>query len=261
MQHSSKCRLSTFRFFLPGGNQVIGPDFRLIGHSSLKSGGAAGAISTAARMEVLEKLRSLDGRSIHVFGYRTADLSNVTVVARHVPPTPVSDLEDLVAAGHQAGFHVDQFVSVTGLARDGRPVLVVGEPHVVGHAETPLVENARRLLDASVRSLVRQGFEVLRNPVPYVPTPDSGKRLPRLYNNLLLENEIRPGRYRPMVWLPQFGDLEDLQEFDRLNREIWERLGFEVVPVAGLSYFASRNGALRCLSKVLKRGDWTATQA
>jgi len=245
--------IGSLPIFLPGGNQLVGPDFRLVGHSSVMPRGSGIATDIRSTMENLEKLQALDERRICVFGYRTGNVSKER-------DSPESE-EKLLQTGHQFGFHVDQFVSVTGLRRGNRPLLLVGEPFAAGDAETPLIENARRLLNASVVSLIGQGFEVLRNPVPYITTPDSGKRLPRLYNNLILENDVRRGRERPMVWLPQFGDVERLEEFDRLNREVWEGLGFDVVPVSGWSYFASRNGALRCLSKVLKRAEAAAGRA
>lgn len=258
--------------YLPGGNQLVGPGFRLVGHSNVVPRGSGGAADIGSVTGMLEKLQALDERRICIFGYRTGDLSETRISAESedIPQSQTVrscggraqafGLENLLRTGHQFGFHVDQFVSVTGLERDDRPILLVGEPCVAGSAEISLIENARRLLDASVVSLIGQGFEVLRNPVPFVTAPDSGKRLPRLYNNLILENDVRPGHERPMVWLPQFGDVEQLEAFDRRNGEVWEGLGFEVVPVSGWSYFASRNGALRCLSKVLKRADSAVSQ-
>jgi hypothetical protein len=239
--------------FLPGGNQLVGPDFRLVGHSQLVGRSAARAGSTRQTIDLLEKLQALDERPIRIFGYRPEH-------ARR--QTDLPELEHFFRNGHQFGFHVDQFVSVTGLERGNRPLLIVGEPcGLEDGTVTPLIEEARRALDASAAELIRQGFEVLRNPLPYVITPDGGKRLPRLYNNLILENEIRLGRERPLVWLPQFGDAEPLEKFDRMNRAVWEELGFDVVPVYGCSYLASRNGSLRCLSKILSREDESSKKA
>jgi hypothetical protein len=110
-------------------------------------------------------------------------------------------------------------------------------------------------LDASLFFLEEQGFAVNRNPVPLAVVSDTGKRLPRLYNNVLLENALRPGRSRPQVWVPQFGDREALEEFDSRNLAIWQRLGFDPVPVPGWSCLASRNGAIRCVTKALRRNE------
>ncbi|TWF58434.1 hypothetical protein FHW37_101238 [Neorhizobium alkalisoli] len=232
--------------FLPGGNQLVGPDFRLIGLSQVKA--EKGSSPAQPAFEISQQI---DRRPVHVFGYNPKDLSKRNDDQAKVRTLP--EAKNLLSAGHQFGFHVDQFVSVTGLERNGRPLLLVGDPCDPDGLKRPLVETARQSLDASVRALIRQGFEVMRNPVPYAVTPDSGKRLPRLYNNLMLENEVRPGREKPFAWLPQFGDIEPLAAFDRLNSEIWEGLGFEVIPVFGWSHLASRNGALRCSTKVLRR--------
>jgi hypothetical protein len=241
---------------LPGGNQLVGPDFRLVGHSQLVGRSATRAGSTKQTIDLLEKLQALDERPIRIFGYRPER------PRRQTGGTRLSELEDFVRNGHQFGFHVDQFVSVTGLERGNRPLLIVGEPcGLEDGTVTPLIEEARRALDASAVELIRQGFEVLRNPLPYVITPDSRKRLPRLYNNLILENEIRSGRERPLVWLPQFGDAEPLEKFDRMNSAVWEELGFDVAPIYGCSYLASRNGSLRCLSKILSREDESSKKA
>jgi len=220
---------------LHGGNQLVGDDFRLVGHNDVA--GASGAAASLA-------LEAMDSRPVTSFGYQVSDLM------RAAPDGVAAELEARV---HQFGFHVDQFVSVTGLLRDARPLLMVAEPHLPEGPPVPMVEDARRRLDASVSRLRRQGFEVLRNPVPWVVAPDSGKRLPRLYNNVIIENQSRAAGRKPLVWLPQFSDVEPLHTFDSRNREMWQGLGFEIVPVYGWSYFSSRNGAIRCVSKILRR--------
>ncbi len=231
-------------FDLAGGDQLVGPDFRLVGWSSMKTNGLQ--TGDAAGFQGPAILTEVDHRPIRIFGYQVADLS---------PMASTDATGSLPFAGrlHQVGFHVDQFVSVTGLERDGRPLLLVGEPDAPATPENSLLINLRRQLDASVTHLIRQGFAVLRNPIPVAIALDSGKRLPRLYNNVLVENGLRPGRRKPLMWLPQFGDLEPLEDYDRANAGIWEELGFDVIPVPEWSRLASRNGALRCASKVISR--------
>lgn len=229
-------------FHLDGGNQLVGSDFRIIGHSDL------------GRMEAI---RTLDDRPVHVFGYRVNDLVR--------PPTdlkgmPEADHQDLASGMrqhsgmHQFGYHVDQFVTLTGLERSGKPLLVVGEPVADGRFPRA-IDVARRSLDASVLLLKEQGFAVIRNQVPFAVTADTRKLLPRLYNNAMLENDIREGNDRPLIWLPQFSDSEALDETDQSNAALWEDLGFEVRKVFGWSHLASRNGALRCISKVIERRE------
>lgn len=225
---------------LDGGNQLVGPDFRLVGRSAVTGerfapdeGGAGAA------------LLSLDQRPVHLFAYRASELDGTAAL-------PVTDPHALKGV-YQCGFHVDQYVTVTGLRQDGRPLLIVAEARMADAGTSPMVEQIARQLDASARRLVCEGFAIRRNPVPFCVTPDSGKRLPRLYNNLMLENARRPGRDRPLAFLPQFADAEPLETYDAANRAVWEELGFAVVPVYGFSQLASRNGALRCLSKILQR--------
>ncbi|NGO65995.1 agmatine deiminase family protein [Rhizobium daejeonense] len=231
-------------FDLAGGDQLVGPDFRLVGWSSMKTNGLQ--TGDAAGLQGPAILTEVDHRPIRIFGYQVADLSPISL-------TDTGGTVPFSGRLHQVGFHVDQFVSVTGLERGGRPLLLVGEPDAPASPENSLLVNLRRQLDASVTHLIRQGFAVLRNPIPLVITSDSGKRLPRLYNNLLVENGLRPGRQKPLVWLPQFGDLEPLEDYDRANIRIWEELSYDVIPVSGWSRLASRNGALRCASKVISR--------
>lgn len=236
---------------LAGGNQLVGPDFRLVGHSSLvdDSGIARQAAVPADRRR---KIEGLDGRSVHSFGYRPQDLGNVPfdLLAVQVDPALIE------GKMHQCGFHVDQFVSVTGLERDGRPLLLLADPVAHGgnlRAATEL----KQKLDASALSLARQGFAIERNPVPVAPAIDTNKCLPRLYNNVVLENVTRPGQKRPFVWIPHFGDTETLEEFDAMNRKIWDGLGFQPIGVAGWSHLSSRNGALRCAIKTIDRDQDT----
>jgi len=237
---------------LAGGNQLVGPDFRLVGHSSLQddSGIQKNASIPSQRWR---KVEALDGRSVFSFGYRPEDLGNI----------PVSlDLSAAETCGakiagermHQCGFHVDQFVSVTGLRSGGRPLLLVADPVAQGGCNARAATDLKQKLDASVLSLARQGFAIERNPIPVSPAIDTNKCLPRLYNNVLLENVTRSGQKRPFVWIPHFGDREALGEFDAMNRKIWDRFGFQAIGVAGWSHLSSRNGALRCATKIINRG-------
>lgn len=238
---------------LAGGNQLVGPDFRLVGHSSLQDDRGVGRNAANDRHERWQRVQALDGRTVYSFGYRPEDLGKTSAsfdlsVARASVPAIGSEKM------HQCGFHIDQFVSVTGLKRDGRPLLLVADPAALQGCDARAATDLKRKLDASALSLARQGFSILRNPIPVLPAIDTNKCLPRLYNNVFLENVTRSGQKRPFVWIPHFGDTEALQGFDGENRQIWEKLGFHVVGVTGWSHLASRNGALRCATKVINRG-------
>lgn len=237
---------------LPGGNQLVGPDFRLVGHSSLQDDRGFGRSILSNRSERRQQVQSLDDKTVHSFGYRPEDLGNASAWS---DPSIVKASAPAILGGkmHQCGFHVDQFVSVTGLNRDGHPLLLVADPVAPGDCASRAVMELKRKLDASALSLAGQGFAILRNPIPILPAIDTNKCLPRLYNNVFLENVTRSGQKRPFVWVPHFGDTEMIEDFDKENRHIWESLGFHVIGVAGWSHLASRNGALRCATKVINR--------
>jgi NAD(P)-dependent dehydrogenase (short-subunit alcohol dehydrogenase family) len=57
------------------------------------------------------------------------------------------------------------------------------------------------------------------------------------------------------VWLPTYGhgNWGALAMLDRVNGEIWERLGFEVRMMGDFHPFAVNLGALRCMAKCLDR--------
>jgi hypothetical protein len=237
---------------LPGGNQLVGPDFRLVGHSGLQDDRGITSKTTAERPQQWQRVQALDGRTVHSFGYRPEDLGNASA---SIDLSSVTTSRPAITTGkmHQCGFHVDQFVSVTGLRRDGHPLLLVADPVAHTGCDARAATDLKRKLDASALSLARQGFAILRNPIPVSPAIDTNKCLPRLYNNVLIENIVRSGQEQPFVWIPHFGDVETLDGFDVENRQIWEQLGFHTIGVDGWSHFASRNGALRCATKVINR--------
>ncbi len=245
-----ECESTVGNVALAGGNQLVGPDFRLVGHASLQEERHVG--SSAGGESRWRKVQALDSRPVHSFFYRLED------IGRTSPPFKPAGAEDAgpVMTGsrmHQCGFHVDQFVSVTGLVRDGFPLLLVADPVGASGSCARAAVDLKQKLDASALTLTRQGFSVERNPIPLLPSIDTNKCLPRLYNNVLLENVTRSGQESPLVWIPHFSDREALEEFDAENRKLWEMLGFQAIGVNGWSHLASRNGALRCATKVVNR--------
>jgi hypothetical protein len=233
---------------LPGGNQLVGPDFRLIGYASLEVRRSKGAVAIDETTRLRDKIKALDDREIRIFGYNgRTDATVGRLLSAGGFALVASELM------HQCGFHLDQFVSLTGIDIDERPLLLVARPVIFNGAETRMTSNLKMQLDASVVCLEQQGFHVVRNPMPLAITPDTGKRMPRLYNNIILENDTRMDRTKPFVWIPHFGDQEPLADFDEENRAIWSGLGFDPVPVPGWSSLASRNGAIRCATKILRR--------
>ncbi len=231
---------------LEGGNQLVGGTIRIVGYQSLAKSreplwGGNGSLTLAG-----ERLRQMDDRRLCVFGYggECASLSEHDHAAQY-------------------GFHLDLFLSVTGLASGEKPLVLLAEPfaHCKGAAVTAGMARARRALDRTAEGLERSGLTVLRNPVPFAPLSGSAKRYPRYYNNVILDGAPRAGSGRPLVWLPCYGDQEaSLRPFDAANANLWERLGFEAVPVYGWSSFVRLWGGIRCATNITERGPACAPQ-
>ncbi|MET0598464.1 MAG: hypothetical protein ABWZ57_11420 [Mesorhizobium sp.] len=230
-------------FALAGSNLLVGPDFKLVGQDSIDQTQALiereGAGDTA-----FKRLARLDERQLYVVGYGYGE-------TRPAPPPG--------SVGHgyrlqQFGGAIDRFISLTGLQTvDGRPKIVVADAKLAGNGRAADFQPIPAALDATAKRLALLGFEVFRNAVPFVPGARQAGLGPRLYNNVIVENELRPGRQGPLVWLPQFGDKEPwLAPFDSYNSGLWRGLGFEPVAVQGWARF-SMQGAVRSASKVLRR--------
>ena len=223
---------------LAGGNMLTGDRFRLVGATSIENTLRIGdrPLTTEAAMA---RHAALDARPIHIFGF--------TLSCRGGTPSLA-----------QQPHHLDLVVSLTGVeTADGRPILLVADPRKTCDPDGPRMEGWAEQLDASVERLTEDGFAVHRNKVPYLAHPTYAPNpMLRTYNNVIVENTVRTGqgKTRPLVWLPQFGDLEpELAPYDNANRLAWEALGFEIVPVLGWSALVRAGGAIRCASKILTR--------
>ena len=106
---------------LAGGNQLVGPDFRLVGHSSLQDDGGVGRSAANDRHKRWQRVQALDGRTVHSFGYRPEDLANASA-SSDLSETRASAQAMAGGKMHQCGFHVDQFaVSYTHLTLPTTP--------------------------------------------------------------------------------------------------------------------------------------------
>lgn len=227
-------------FALAGGNMLVGPAFKLIGCESFPD-------QPARRAAMMAALLQLDDRPVFEVGYR---------LGQGVPSGPGAQHYRM----RQYGGHIDRSIAVTGLTREGSPLLVVANGVPGPGADPAGFGPIGDRLDRTAHALWAHGFAVLRNDVPFVPVLGGPQLRPRLYNNVLVENDVRPGRTRPLVWVPQFAEDEPiLEEFDRSNMALWEGLGFEAVGAFGWSGLAAQMGALRCATKVLARGSPGAT--
>jgi hypothetical protein len=221
-------------FALAGGNMLVGPDFKLIGCESLPD-------EPRRRSAMLAALERVDDRPVFEVGYR---------LGQGIPSGPGAEFYRM----RQYGGHIDRSVAVTGLRRAAKPLLLVSRGLIAPRADPAGFGPIGDRLDRTAEMLSASGFAVLRNDIPFVPVLGKLQLRPRLYNNVLVENEVRPGRARPLVWVPQFAEEEPaLEEFDAANLGIWQGLGFEPIPCHGWSKLSVAMGGLRCATKVLGR--------
>jgi hypothetical protein len=154
-------------------------------------------------------------------------------------------------------FHIDMFLTLAGRGPDGKYRVLVGDPRLAAQIlDWPVRRHSMpEVFDNIARGLGRIGFEVIRNPLPLVYVDDPESKLRTWYfatsNNALVE--IADGANT--VWLPTYGHgaWSVLEATDRCNQEIWERLGFEVKPLADFHPFAEELGSVHCIKKYLKR--------
>ncbi|NKI59913.1 hypothetical protein HCG46_16710 [Labrenzia sp. PO1] len=264
--------------FLPGGDQIVGEGFRLIGHTSRLRSASNKYGGDSTLLAADRRIGELDNRPVCYWGYRRQDLFEKTTVDTHknkagkntadsnreggldwqtandlLGDLPFSHLRpDLVTTIERCESHVDRYVSPTGLRHNGKHLLLLADPVAVAPEAISKAKREKRLLDASEHWLRDQGFEIIRNPVPCGVDVKNAVR-PRLYNNVLLENAVREGNGKPIMWLPCFGEDSRFMEFDAENARIWKDLGFDPKQVFGWESLAHANGALRCASKVIRR--------
>ena len=166
---------------------------------------------------------------------------------------------------HQPLFHIDLFVSPAGTASDGRPRWLVGCPRLGADVlGLPLLDHADAdLFDAVAAHLAGSGAEVIRNPQPLFWSDRTDARV-RTWHHLPVNNVLAEitASGDATVWLPAFGERQwpELRRVDEANRDIWQSLGFEVIPVPGCLALAERRGALRCMCNVVAR-DPVLTQS
>jgi hypothetical protein len=237
--------VETAAFHLAGGNLLVGPDFRLTGQDSIDLTQAIidreGGTETA-----FERLSAIDARPLYVAGYGYGEQKN---------EPPRAGVWNDPYRFRQYGGHIDRFIALTGLkTADGRPRIMVADAMLGPGGRAAEFGATAKRLDQTAERLEFLGFSVLRNPVPFMPTIGDRQLRARLYNNVLVENETRQGRARPLVWLPHYGDVEpELASFDVENWRLWHGLGFEPVPTYGWGKLTVAMGAIRCATKVLKR--------
>lgn len=215
------------------------------------------------------KIEALDPRPLTLAGFKLADLKHkflwLKVEMQRAYAAPVIRAESATAPPPSAGLiattakvlsqllhqndliqgweHIDLVISVTGIKRDEKDVLLVASVAPGGDETDDYARMEGDKLDALAGHLTKEGFHVIRTPTPYV-----NKSL-FYYNNAIVQNEP------DTVWLPHFSDAHTTFPSDDENVEIWQSLGFTVIPIPGWRAFVSRAGAIRCATKPLARID------
>ena len=231
-------------FPLPGGNILVHDTLCFVG-ADLSPDVVAG-VETRRSVEVIG-CAPLDRRGPTRFQIAPGDHSWRQDVDRSIAAT----------GSRQPVFHIDMFMTLAGTTADGRPRVLLGDPvrasDMIG---VPLPEGfpaaAFAEIDGSLRA---RGFEVVRNPLPFVYFDDPDARLREWFyasaNNCWVEHTADCSR----VHLPEygFGEWPELKATDEANAAIWEGLGFTVAHGGDFLPLADQLGSLNCVTKILER--------
>jgi len=252
-----------------GGNLLVGDDFWLLGMDSavqsLKLGLVPGRRMDRRRALLADFAEMVEcKRTLHLVGSRLP-VPGFNGDARVRKITLNSQTwDDITYRGNRAGtvqpiFHIDSFMSLAGRDAGGSYVILVGDPAMAADllGRDLLQHSMRPVFDDIAAQLVELGFKVVRNPLPLVYQDDEINRVRSWYfasyNNALVEIATDARR----VWLPTYcnQDHSDLEITDRVNMEIWQRLGFAPIALGDFHHFAQNLGAAHCLAKCVARGE------
>jgi hypothetical protein len=253
--------------YFQGGNLLIGDSFFMIGADY-----PANSLRYIDRV-ILPDPGEEPPAAIQRLYHEYLDRERELLVVASTLPVPAETAEPIQVEGEQWTevkyfgnhpgtqqplFHIDMFITLVGRSRGGRYRVLVGDPKMAARIlGIPLWPHSMsEVFDDIAHELKKLGFTVIRNPLPlvYVDDPDTKERLWYFAtaNNALVQV---PNRGQRIVWLPTYGHgaWAALAATDRRNREIWERLGFEVRQLGDFHPFAANLGALHCIKKYLKR--------
>lgn len=253
--------------YFQGGNVLIGDDFVLIGadypantlalidryrHIDVPAGVDLGEFVRGLYRETLDPDRDVRyvGTKLPVPQYMRRRIT--------VDGQPWTEELYLGTGTAQPIFHIDMFISLAGRDADGRYRLLVGSPPLASEIlGAPTPEHAMAaIFDDVAAQLERQGFSVLRNPLPLTWVDDRSTRTRTWYfataNNSLVQIDDAAG---DAVWLPSYGHgpWAYLAPIDAEMKRIWEGLGFEVHQLGDFNPFAQNLGSVHCIKKYLER--------
>ncbi|MBX0332262.1 hypothetical protein K3G39_03345 [Pontibacter sp. HSC-14F20] len=255
--------------YFEGGNLLVGDDFFLMGADYIVDSmlDLKGVLLPEDQTLATEELARLFSR------YLDHDRKFLTVGSLlYVPHEKEQEFEmdgetwtetfhtKNVEGTVQPLFHIDMFITLAGRNRAGKYQVLVGDTRMASEllGENLSYYGMPHVFDDVAALLERQGFEVIRNPLPltYVDNPEE-KRRDWYYatsNNAVVEIKSATDK---TVWLPTYGhgNWEYLQKTDEANKEVWEQLGFKVIQLQDFHPFAEKSGALHCIKKYLRRGQ------
>jgi hypothetical protein len=239
---------------LAGGNVLAGPDTCFLGADLCREHPDAFKWRFGLEIETRRAIRVVGGRApLPRCGPRRFEIREGDLSWRE-------DVDRVIAfdGARQPAFHLDLFLTPAGHARDGRQRVLLGDPAWASALTgVPLPDGfpleAFRAIDEDLRCA---GYEVVRNPLPFVYFDDRVARLREWFyasaNNCLVEGS---GTAQARVFLPEygFGAWPELGVTDAINAEIWQELGYDVVRGGDFLPLADSLGALNCVAKVLSR--------
>jgi hypothetical protein len=251
--------------YFQGGNILIGDDFWLLGTDYANKSVKLGLVRPGDNEPLLKAIRRSYGQSLD--NWRKLHLVASAIPVPHEIERQFilngQQWTEVLYGGNEAGtvqpmFHIDMFITLAGRDDNGNPIVLVGDPseasRILGESLQP---HAMALVyDNIAGNLEKQGFHVVRNPLPLVYQDDPSERKRYWYfatsNNALVE--IRGTEKK--VWLPTYGHgpWSNLAKTDAANRQVWEDLDFQVTMLTDFHPFAFNQGAAHCINKYLARG-------
>ena len=178
-------------------------------------------------------------------------------------------------------FHIDMFISLAGRGDTGKYRALVGLPISETYSPAPIswpkpfanywvqsLHQLRQALDQTASQLKAAGFEVYRNPLPLTfidsPLPNKKNTYSRIcflasYNNAIVQRSAN----QSIVFLPSYahdysgetpyGTWINLKEAEEKNRQLWQKLGYEVHFLSDHLPLARLRGGPHCSVKILSR--------
>ncbi|WP_395020552.1 hypothetical protein [Dongia sp.] len=227
----------------PGGNILVGSKICFVGADL-----GEGRIDTRRAVEVIA-CQPLQRRGPTRFEISPGDLSWR------------EDIDRSIAAdgSRQPVFHLDMFMTLAGTTPEGMPRILLGDPvwasELIG---LPLPDGFPvKAFDQIDYGLRLRGYEVMRNPLPFIYFDDPDAKLREWFyasaNNCWVE--CIDGHVGCRVFLPEygFGAWPELRAVDDTNAMLWEGLGFEVIRGGDFLPLADQLGSLNCVTRILER--------